>query len=117
MTTLMFGCSLVWISFEGFFGHIASPDKWGKAGVEFLTLTGLKMSGKTTNMMILITSSSICRTEVLLPCKVGEEGLETYPCFPEFLWDGSEEKHCLSDPISISSPTDSSFTFGRGHSG
>ena len=33
---------------EGFFTCICSPDHWRKAGLEFLTITGLKMSGKTT---------------------------------------------------------------------
>ena len=40
----------------------------------------------------------ISRTEVLLLCKVGEEGLETYIYLLEFLWDGSEEEHHLFDP-------------------
>ena len=40
---------------EGFFTHIASPSKWGNPSVEFVTLTGPKKSGKTTNMVILIT--------------------------------------------------------------
>ena len=34
----------------------------------------------------------ISRTDVLLPQKVQEEGLETYPHLPEFLWDGLEEE-------------------------
>ena len=42
------------------------------------------------------------KSEVLLQCEVGEEGLKTYPNLPEFLWDSSEEEHCLSDPISLS---------------
>ena len=46
----------------------------------------------------------ISRTEVPLPHKVGEEGLETNPYLPEFLRDDSEEEHCLSDPISLSVP-------------
>ena len=41
---------------EGFFICIASPDKWGKTGVKFVTLTGLKKSGQTTNTVILITN-------------------------------------------------------------
>ena len=46
----------------------------------------------------------ISRTEVLLPSKVGEEGLETYHHLSEFLWDGLLEEHYLSDPISLSFP-------------
>ena len=41
---------------EGFFTHITSPDRWGKTGVEFVTLTGPKESGKTTNTVIHITN-------------------------------------------------------------
>ena len=48
---------------EGFFTHIASPDRWGKIGVEFVTLTHLMKSGETTNMVILITD------------RIGETGL------------------------------------------
>ena len=40
---------------EGFFTCIASPSKWGKTGVEFVTLTCPKKSGEITNMVILIT--------------------------------------------------------------
>ena len=36
--------------------------------------------------------------------QLGEEGLETCPHLPEFLWDGLEEEHCLFDPISLSVP-------------
>ena len=43
------------------------------------------------------------RTEVLLP-HGGKERLETYPHFPEILWEGSEEEHCLSDLISLVVP-------------
>ena len=38
----------------------------------------------------------------MLTHKVGEEGLETYPHLPEFLWDSSDEEHHLSDPITLS---------------
>ena len=31
---------------EGFFACIASPDRWGKTGMEFVTLTSLKKSGR-----------------------------------------------------------------------
>ena len=175
---------------EGFFTCIASPDKWGKTGVEFVTLTGLQKSGGATNMVILITEgvgesdlgmvmvfchpdqarivacdalSTLCQhnssdpnvvvvrrysitpyiprgmshalyldvgtfswdvaftqfpldrlhlcqllpfseSEVLLPHKMGEECLKTYPHLPEFLWDRSEEEHHLSDSISLSIP-------------
>ena len=41
---------------EGFFTYIASPDKWGKTRVEFVTLTGLKRSRETTNTVIPITN-------------------------------------------------------------
>ena len=44
------------------------------------------------------------RTEVLLPCGEGKERLETYPHLPEILWEGSEEEHHLSDPISLLVP-------------
>ena len=44
------------------------------------------------------------RTEVLLPHEVREEGLETYPHHPEILWEGLDEKHHLSKPISLSVP-------------
>ena len=40
---------------ERLFTHIASPDMWGKAGVEFITHTGWKISGEATPMVILIT--------------------------------------------------------------
>ena len=43
-------------------------------------------------------------SEVLLPSKVGEESLKTYPYLPEFLWDRSEEEHHLSSPIFLSIP-------------
>ena len=46
----------------------------------------------------------IIRSDVLLSQEVGEEGLETYPCLPAFLWDGSEEEHHLSDLITLSVP-------------
>ena len=49
--TLQFG-----LISEGFFTCIASPDKWGRAGVEFLNLTGLKKSRETTNSTILLTN-------------------------------------------------------------
>ena len=181
---------------------MAAPDKWGKARVEFHTLTSQKTSGETTNKAILITTGvgkrdlglvtvfcccnqakmeacdtlstlhqcdspepsvvvvrrysntpcipqgmiclfyldvgtfsggitsaqflldrlhlhwllPISRTDILLPHEVGEEGLETYSHLPEFLWDGLEEEHRLSDPISLSvTPTDSS-AIGRTHS-
>ena len=57
---------------EGFFICIASPDRWGKTRVEFVTLTGLRKSGETTNMVILITDG------------VGESdlGLVTVFCHP-----------------------------------
>ena len=41
---------------EGFFIQIASPNNWGKTGVEFLTLTGLKRSEESINLVILITN-------------------------------------------------------------
>ena len=41
------------------------------------------------------------RSEVLLPHEVGEEGLEAYPLLPEFLWEGLDKEHCLSNPISL----------------
>ena len=44
------------------------------------------------------------KSEVLLSCEVEEEELKTYPYLPEFLWDSSDKKHCLSDPISLSVP-------------
>ena len=40
---------------ESFFTHIASPDIWGKTGVEFITDTSLRISGEATSMTILIT--------------------------------------------------------------
>ena len=40
---------------EDSFAHIAFPDKLGKTWVEYVTLTGLRMSRETTNMVILIT--------------------------------------------------------------
>ena len=42
------------------------------------------------------------KSEVLLPHEVGEEGLETYPHLPEFLWDSLDEEHHLSNPIYLS---------------
>ena len=42
------------------------------------------------------------KTEVLLPIKLAEEGLKTYPHLPGFLWDSLEEDHHLSGPISLS---------------
>ena len=53
--TSMFGCSPIQINIGGFFAHIASPDRWGKTGVEFITLSSPKKSGETTNTVILIT--------------------------------------------------------------
>ena len=44
-------------------------------------------------------------SEVLLPCKVGEEGLEMYPHLPEFLWSSLDEEYHLSNTISLSVPT------------
>ena len=38
---------------------------------------------------------------MLLPCEEGEERLEVYPHFPEFLWGSSEEEHHISDLISL----------------
>ena len=68
----MFGHSLIENSFRGAFASIASPDKWGRVGVEFHTLTGWKTSRETTNTMILITDG------------VGERdlGLVTVFCHP-----------------------------------
>ena len=40
---------------ERLFAHIATPDMWGKTGVEFITHTGQKISGKATPMVILVT--------------------------------------------------------------
>ena len=44
------------------------------------------------------------KSEVLVPHEVGEEGLETYPHLPEFLWDSSDEEHCISNMIPMSTP-------------
>ena len=44
-------------------------------------------------------------TEVLLPHEEGEERLETYPHFPEILWESSEEEHSLSNLIALLVPT------------
>ena len=43
---------------EGFLTHIASPDRWGKTGGEFITLTSPKKSQETTNTVILITDGA-----------------------------------------------------------
>ena len=43
-------------------------------------------------------------TEMLLPIKVGGEGLKKYPHHSEFLWDSLEEDHHLSCPISLLNP-------------
>ena len=48
---------------ERLFSHIASPDIWGKTGVEFITNTGPRTSGEATPIVILITDG------------VGEENL------------------------------------------
>ena len=67
-------------------------------------------SGGITSVQFLLDRVHLCwllpvsRTDVLLPHEVGEEGYETYPHLPEFLWDGSEEEHHLSNPISLSVP-------------
>ena len=44
------------------------------------------------------------RTEMLLPCEVGEERLEMYPHLSEILWESLEEEHHLSDLISLLVP-------------
>ena len=49
------GALQVRIVSEGFFTYNASPDWWGKIGVEFVTITGPKKSGEATNTVILIT--------------------------------------------------------------
>ena len=51
----MFGWSLIQIDIRVVFTHIASPSKWGKTGIEFVSLTGVKKSGETTNTVIHIT--------------------------------------------------------------
>ena len=58
---------------EGLFVCISSPNWWGNTRVEFFTQTSLKMSGETTNMVILITDG------------VGESvlGMMTVFCHPE----------------------------------
>ena len=56
------------------------------------------------------------RTEVLLPCKEGEERLETYPYLPETLWEGSEEEYQIFwSNLPVSSHASSSSAFVRGH--
>ena len=40
----MFGCSLIQIDIRGVFTCIASPSKWRKTGVEYVTLTASKKS-------------------------------------------------------------------------
>ena len=51
------------------------------------------LSGGITSTQFPLDRLHLCwllpfsRTEVLLPCKVGEEGLETYCHLQEFLWD------------------------------
>ena len=42
------------------------------------------------------------KDEVVLPCEVGRAGLTVYPPTPEVLWHSTEDKHCLSDPFSLS---------------
>ena len=39
------------------------------------------------------------QTHVILPCEEEGEKLKVYPILQEALWDSSEERHCLSDPI------------------
>ena len=64
---------------EVFFACIAS-DRWGKVGVEFLTLTGLKMSGETTNTLIHITDGVGERDlgMVTVFCHPNQARMETY---------------------------------------
>ena len=41
---------------ERLFIHIASPEMWGKAGVEFITCNDQKISGEATPMVSLVTN-------------------------------------------------------------
>ena len=41
---------------EKFFAWVASPTMWRKTGVEYVTKTGLRLSGEASPMVILITS-------------------------------------------------------------
>ena len=74
---------------EGLFACIASPNNWGKTGVEFLTLTSLKRSGKTTNLAILITdrAGGRCGLSVsfLSPWSSQDRGLWC-PLHPTPMW-------------------------------
>ena len=78
---------------------------WGM--IHSLYLDVGTFSGNTTSAQFPLDRLHLCcllpisRTNVCLPHKVWGEGLETYPHLPEFLWDGSEEEHHLSDPISL----------------
>ena len=44
-----------WIILERLFTCIASPAMWGKAGMEFITSNGPKISGEAAPMVILVT--------------------------------------------------------------
>ena len=59
----------------------------------------------STRLVASAPANSFSGTEVLLPCEEGEERMEMYPHLPEILWEGSEEGHHPSNPISLSVPT------------
>ena len=69
----MFRHSPIQIDIGGIFAHIASPSKWGKNRVEFVTLTSPKKSWETTRTVILVTDG------------VGESdlGMVTVFCHPD----------------------------------
>ena len=68
------------------------------------------LSGCTSSAQFPLDRLCLCwlipfsRTEVLLPPKEGEQSQEMNPHLPEIMLESVEEKHCPSDPISLSVP-------------
>ena len=55
LRTSALGHSPIYTNLERFLTHSASPDMWEKTGVEFITHTSQKISGKAILTVILVT--------------------------------------------------------------
>ena len=132
--TPMFGCSLIYINFRGLqieacdalpalhqynsselsmvVVRRCSNTSYIPRGTSCLLYLDVgSLSGCASSAQFLLNRLHLCqlipfiRTELLLLCEEGEEGLETYPHLPDILWECLIEQHYLSNLISLSVPT------------
>ena len=86
---------------------------WGSS--HFLYLDVSSLTRGTSSVQFPLDQLCLCSLlpysdiEVVLPQKEGEVGLKVFPYFREALWQSSEEKHHLSDPILLSVPSSASL--------